>query len=328
MTTAAGGTAAAATAVATAVTADAAVLIESLTSSFRSGEPERGWGPPGAPLAAGDTLAPGYLVVDHLRRGSRLDVYDVWSEQRSCRCIAKTIRPERATDERAIAWLRNEGVLLTQLTHPHLLRGYEIVRSAEPERPVLITETLPGHTLSYLIAEMGRLRPLDSAVLGIQLCSALRYLHGHGWAHLDVKPSNVVEIGGRAVLLDLSLVCRIGEKSSAGTFDYLAPEQADGERMSPAADVWGLGVTLYEALSGTTPWASASHRERTAGGRRHYPQRTERAAQLRTHQQLPAALSRAVDECLTPDPKSRPTIAELSAKLVAWSGMDPQSIGT
>ncbi|RRO12906.1 serine/threonine protein kinase [Saccharopolyspora rhizosphaerae] len=304
------------------------MLIDSLTSSYYYGEPEQSWGTPGAPLAPGDTLASGYRVVDHLRRGSRLDVYDVWSEQRSCRCIAKTIRPERATDERAIGWLRNEGVLLTQLTHPHLVRGYEIVRSVEPERPVVITETLPGHTLGYLIGDLGKLRPVDAAVLGIQLCSVLGYLHGHGWVHLDVKPSNVVEIGGRAVLLDLSLVCRIGEKSSAGTFDYLSPEQARGERMSPAADVWGLGVTLYEALSGTTPWASASHRERTTGGGRHYPQRDEPAAPLRTHRRLPAALSRTVDACLAPDPKARPTIAEVSAKLVEWSGMDPQSAGT
>ncbi|MDI2028974.1 serine/threonine-protein kinase [Saccharopolyspora sp. TS4A08] len=304
------------------------MLIDSVTSSYYYGEPEQDWGTPGAPLAPGDSLASGYHVVDHLRRGSRLDVYDVWSEQRSCRCIAKTIRPERAGDERAIAWLRNEGVLLTQLTHPHLVRGYEIVRSNEPERPVVITETLPGHTLSYLISALGKLRPADAAVLGIQLCSVLGYLHGHGWAHLDVKPSNVVEIGGRAVLLDLSLVCRIGEKSSAGTFDYLSPEQARGERMSPAADVWGLGVTLYEALSGTTPWASASHRERTAGGSRHYPQRDEQAAPLRTHRRLPAILSRTVDACLTPDPKSRPSIAEVSARLVEFSGVDPRSVGT
>ena len=304
-----------------------AALIES-ASSYYPDEPEQAWGPPGPVLPPGGRLAPGYRVVAHLRRGGRLDVYDVWSEQRACRCIAKTLRPERAADQRAIGWLRNEGVLLTQLAHPHLVRGYEIVRNDDPDRPVVITETLPGCTLSYLIAEHGKLRPIDAAVLGMQLCSVLIYLHRHNWVHLDVKPSNVVEAGGRAVLLDLSLVCRIGERSTAGTFDYLSPEQAAGDPMTPAADVWGLGVTLYEALSGTTPWAANSHRERTSGGGRYHPQRDQPAAPLRTHRRLPAVLSRLVDACLEQRPDSRPTVEEVSARLADWSGMDPATVGS
>ncbi|MFI0470555.1 MULTISPECIES: serine/threonine-protein kinase [Saccharopolyspora] len=303
------------------------MLIDSL-SSYYYGEPDQDWGPPGPPLAPGDVLAPGYRVVGHLRRGSRLDVYDVWSEERSCRCIAKTVRPERAADERAIGWLRNEGVLLTQFTHPHLVRGYEIAQADEPARPVVITETLPGHTLGFLIEELGRLRPVDTAVLGIQLCSVLGYLHRRGWVHIDVKPSNVVEVGGRAVLLDLSLACRIGEHSSAGTFDYLSPEQAAGGEMTPAADTWGLGITLYEALSGTTPWAEVSSSGRNDDGTRYYPQRHNTAAPLRTHRRLPAALSRTVDACLDPDPKSRPTVGEVADRLIAWSGMNPETIDT
>lgn len=300
------------------------MLIDSL-SSYYYGEPDQDWGAAEAPLAAGDLLAPGYRVVDHLRRGSRLDVYDVWSEERSCRCVAKTIRPERAEDQRAVGWLRNEGVLLTQFTHPHLVRGYEIVQTEQPARPAVITETLPGHTLSYLIDEHGRLRPADTAVLGIQLCSVLTYLHRRGWVHLDVKPSNIVAVGGRAVLLDLSLTCRIGERSSAGTFDYLSPEQATGDRMTPAADTWGLGITLYEALSGTTPWAEVSHREHSDNGTRYYPQRDQVAAPLRTHRRLPAALSRTVDACLAPSPESRPAVEEVAAALIAWSGIDPRT---
>lgn len=290
-------------------------------------EDEQDWGEPGPVLVPGAELAPGYRVVDHLRRGSRLDVYDVWSEERGCRCVAKTLRPERAEDEQAIGWLRNEGVMLTQLTHPHLVRGYEIVRTAPPDRPAVITETLPGLTLGYLLDEVGRLRPVDAAVLGIQLCSVLGYLHRRGWVHLDVKPSNVVQTGGRAVLLDLSLACRVGERSSAGTFDYLSPEQARGEPMSPAADTWGLGSTLYEVLAGTTPWAHVSHRERTSHGGRYYPQRDGAPAPLRTHRRLPAALSRTVDACLAPDPTARPTVAEVSGRLVSWSGIDPMTFG-
>ncbi|CAM05915.1 serine/threonine protein kinase [Saccharopolyspora erythraea NRRL 2338] len=297
------------------------MLVDSL--SYYYSEQERDWGPPGEPLEPGELLAPGYRVVEHLRRGSRLDVYDLWSEERACRCVGKTLRPERAADETAAGWLRNEGLLLTTLTHPHLVRGYETVLTSEPARPAVVTETLPGFTLGFLIDQHGRLRAMDVAVLGIQLCSALGYLHRQGWVHLDVKPSNVVEAGGRAVLLDLSLVCRVGDRSSGGTFDYLSPEQARGDEMTPAADVWGLGITLYEAFSGTTPWAEFSHREKRGDGTRRYPQTESPAAPLRTHRRMPAVLSRTVDACLDQDPASRPTVQEVSDVLQTWSGVDP-----
>ncbi|MFR9728684.1 serine/threonine-protein kinase [Saccharopolyspora sp. MS10] len=280
------------------------------------------WGEPGPVLDPGARLAPGYRVLSLLRRGNRLDVYDLWSEERGCRCVGKTLRPERAADTTAAGRLRGEGMLLTSLTHPHLVRGYDTVLSDDPARPVVITETLPGATLGYLVEQHERLEPVDAAILGAQLCSALGYLHRQGWAHLDVKPSNVVCAGGRAVLLDLSLACRIGERSTAGTFDYLAPEQARGGEMTAATDTWGLGVTLYEALSGQPPWAEVSHR-RDEHGERRYPQLTERPAPLRTRRGLPARLARTVDACLTPDPASRPGVQEVADRLIAWSGVDP-----
>lgn len=290
-------------------------------SSYYGDEPD--WGPPGPVLEPGDVLAPGYRVLSLLRRGNRLDVYDLWSAERNCRCIGKTLRPERADDTTAAGWLRNEGLLLTTLTHPHLVRGYETLLSADPARPVVIIETLPGATLSYLIEQHGRLRPLDGAILGVQLCSALGYLHRQGWVHLDVKPSNVVSTGGRAVLLDLSLACRQGECSSAGTFDYLSPEQARGAEITGAADTWGLGITLYEALSGAPPWADVPHRQRRSDGSRHYPQRDSAPPPLRKQRRLPAQLTRTVDACLALDPAQRPAVDEVAESLIAWSGADP-----
>lgn len=306
--------------------AESVEAADSAGSYYDEQDPHRG--PAGPVVEAGDWLAPGYRVVAHLRRGHRLDVYDLWSEERSCRCVGKTVRPERAADESAVGWLRNEGMLLTGLTHPHLVRGYDTVLTAEPVRPVVITETLPGHTLSHLVEEHGGLPPAEVAVLGIQLCSALGYLHRQGWTHLDVKPSNVVVTGGRAVLLDLSLACRTGTHSFGGTFDYLSPEQARGDEMTAAADTWGLGLTLYEAVAGTTPWAHLSHRERNDDGTRRYPQLESVTTPLGMHHDLPDVLSATIDACLDPDPNARPGIDEVSARLVAWSGADPVTAGT
>jgi eukaryotic-like serine/threonine-protein kinase len=324
-----GVTVAAATAVPV-VVAGAELVDRPLTvesASFDPAEPRRSWGPAEPPLAARDQLTPGYVVIDHLRRGRRLDVYDLWSDERGCRCVGKTLRPERADDAIAAAQLRTEGLLLATLAHPHLVRAYETVATSVRPRPAVVIETLPGHTVDYLLDRFRRLPPADAAMLGVQMCSVLGYLHRHGWVHLDVKPANIVEVGGRAVLLDLSVARRIGERDAGGTFDYLSPEQARGDAVTEAADVWGLGVTLYETLSGATPWADVPHRQRRSDGGRFYPQLDAPAAALRTRRRrLPAALSRAIDACLAPDPRARPTVDEVSAELVVQSGIDPRAM--
>ena len=100
-----------------------------------------------APLPPGAELVPGYRVVAHMARNEALDVYDLFSVERECRCVAKLVRPDR-DDARAPARLVQEGEVLLSLTHPHLVRAYELVR--EP-RLVLILETLTGQTLGCLL---------------------------------------------------------------------------------------------------------------------------------------------------------------------------------
>jgi len=102
-------------------------------------------GPP--PLRAGEFLAPSYRVVGHLRRGRDLDVYDLWSEERTARCVGKTVRPDRVEDQTVRRRLLREGRLLARLTHPHIVRAYETV--SQPQ-PIVVLETLPGETLAHL----------------------------------------------------------------------------------------------------------------------------------------------------------------------------------
>jgi serine/threonine protein kinase len=255
--------------------------------------------------------APGYRVLQHLSRTRRLDTYEVWSEERACSCVAKALRPDRRGDERARAALLQEGRLLTDLTHPHIVRGYELL--TEPEL-VVVMETLGGETLARLIERRpDGVDPDEVAWLGIHLGSALRYLHRRGLLHLDVKPSNVVAEDGRAKLIDLSLARPPGRyRAGIGTWCNLSPEQARGDELGPPADVWGLGTVLYEAATGEPAfdddesWTADSESWDTgdqleAG----YPQLAGTA---------PAAggpLGDVIGACLARDPANRPTLEQL-----------------
>ena len=278
----------------------------------------------GPALQPGEVIAPGYEVIEHLRRGKRLDVYDVWSVERTCRCIAKTITPDRLDEEKARIKLIDEAELLMSLTHPNVVRAYELVENAAGTPDVIW--------------------------LGLHLCSAVAYLHKHGCLHLDVKPDNVISDGGRARLIDLSISGREGGPSAAGagTYDYLAPEQARGDNVSAATDVWGIGITLYEALTGTVPFEPDDDGDEggdeDAGSSSNdygdssdytdasddydpdvYPQTTERAPSVATRRDgLPNTMVEIVDACLEPAQADRPSVEELAGGLARVSGLDPR----
>jgi serine/threonine protein kinase len=264
-------------------------------------------GPP--PLAAGQPLAPGYEVIAHIRRGNHLDVYDTWSEERACRVIAKTPRPDRLEDKETVRRLFREGRLLKRFTHPHIVRAYEVLK--EPQ-PAVILETLTGATLAYLIDTSPRRLALSDIVhLGIHLCSAVQYLHRHDILHLDLKPSNVVSERQLAKIIDLSIARSPGRgRKGAGTPQYMAPEQVLGGFLSPATDVWGIGAVLFEATTGEEPFNADEPG---------YEQLERRISPIRSHRRVPAGFAKLVEACLEPDPAQRPTVQELMKGLTAYS---------
>jgi serine/threonine protein kinase len=258
------------------------------------------------PLRRGAILAPGYRVVEHISRGRPLDVYDVWSEARRTRCVAKRLRPDCADDRAARRRLLAEGRLLRRLSHPHLVRAYEVV---EHPQPAVVLEPLPGDTLDRFLHEgPGRLPAAAVAGLGRQLASAVAYLHGERILHLDLKPSNVVVHAGRATLIDLSVARPPGRvRRGLGTPAYMSPEQARGGSVDAKADVWGLGCVLYEAATGVMPFDGNPCEDGADPGRA--------AAPVRSRRRLPAALAAAIDDCLAPDPARRPDVTDLWREL-------------
>jgi serine/threonine protein kinase len=164
------------------------------------------------------------------------------------------------------------------------------------------------------------------ANLGLQLCSAIGYLHAYGALHLDLKPDNIVAEAGRAKVLDLSLSRPPGRAHAGiGTRPYMAPEQARGGLLTEAADVWGIGAVLHKAASGRRPFAEYDADER-------YPQVERRAPSLLSRRPVSRALAAAVDSCLEPEPGRRPALPELARRLraalpaevvAAWRGRLP-----
>lgn len=258
-----------------------------------------------ASLAPGAEAAPGYEVVSHLARGRALDVYDVWSEERQCLCVAKLVRPDRTGEDGPRTRLVAEGRLLCRLSHPHIVRGYELIAGPGP---VLILETIEGETVERLARARRRPALRDVAILGLHLCSAVHYLHGSGYLHLDLKPSNVISDAGVAKMIDLSLSRRPGRvPSGIGTRQYLPPEQARGGKVGPPADVWGIGAVLFEAATAQRPFGALDD------GR--FEQLSRRAAPISAHRRVPAAFDSLVGACLEPEANGRPTVMELAHEL-------------
>ena len=189
-----------------------------------------------------------------MRRGGRVDTYDVYQPRAGLpRCVVKVIRPDRHGDEHCLRprWPR-EGALLATLAHPHLVRGYEVVTAP---RPAVVLETLhrrhprrpdrrrPGSASSTPPCSAGSWSPRSAT------CTAT------DWLHLDVKPSNVVVQAGRAILIDLSLATRPGDgRPHAGHRRLPGARTGHRSGLSPASDVFGLGITLGEALTGDLPY--------------------------------------------------------------------------
>jgi eukaryotic-like serine/threonine-protein kinase len=269
---------------------------------------------PPAAFAPGFVIAPGYEIIAHISRGRALDVYDVWSEERQCRCVVKTVRPDRWGDRGVRRRLEVEGRLLRRLSHPHIVRAYERPATTNP---VVVMETLSGETLAHLIEEGEALSASEIAHLGLQLCSAVQYLHRKQILHLDLKPANIIAEAGRAKIIDLSVARRPGPaRPGVGTWCYMAPEQVWGGELGTRADVWGIGVVLWEAAAGKAAFGGDEDDPPSSGAEElppdRHPQVLRPAEPIAKHRSLPTELASAIDAALAPNARERPSAAVLA----------------
>jgi eukaryotic-like serine/threonine-protein kinase len=260
----------------------------------------------------GDEIALGRYATRLLGGGRRYEAYLAWDDAMRTLVVVKIVRPGLLDSEGALRGLAGEARALASLSHPAIVRMFDAV--LEGDRPHLVLEFLDGPRLSTL-ARRYRVIVEQLLPLALELCSALHYMHGKKLLQLDVKPRNVV-MSGRPRLIDLSVATSFdtvaGFARPVGTDSYMAPEQCDPALFSeigPWSDVWGLGVTLYEALTRSLPFLPPDRSQDAAPALR-YPQLA--ADPFPLPRDVPLELADALLSCLERRRADRPTAAELA----------------
>jgi serine/threonine-protein kinase len=237
----------------------------------------------------------------------------------------KRLAENLARDEdRRLRFMR-EARLAARLTHPNVVRVYDV--GEDDGRPFIAMEYVDGETLADLVARKGPLPRAEAVMLGIQAARALAAAHDAGLVHRDVKPQNLLlrrdgtlKLGDFGVAFGpegtrLTLVGTV-----LGTAAYLAPEQARGEDVTAAADIYGLGAVLYELLTGRPSRTVSSLGEL---GERSSFAVPDVATQVRG---IPPELAEIVMSCLAYEPDARPASAAAVARRLAAVSADAQTL--
>lgn len=222
-------------------------------------------------LQTGEVLGKRFRVARLLGSGGMGDVYEAYDQQLNAPVAIKTIRAEIAQEAAIISRFRREVQLSRQVTHPNVCRAFELLELSREDGSVvrfLTMEFVAGETLAERLRRSGPMEVGEARPLIEQMVAGLAAAHAAHVIHRDFKGSNVmVTSGGRAVVTDFGLARSISLNEgttqtasgvAAGTPAYMAPEQLEGGTIGPSADIYALGVVMYEMATGKVPHAAVS----------------------------------------------------------------------
>ncbi len=253
-----------------------------------------------------------FLIERRIGSGGFGTVYEAWDGRLERPVAVKAIESSGAPGSERVL---REAQAAARLNHPGIVTLYEM--GEEDGNALLVTELVDGSTLAQLNRD-GTLSDREIGEIGADLCEALDHAHERAVVHRDIKPQNVLVTDAgepSAKLMDFG-VARLADAAAltapgdvVGTLAYMAPEQAEGRTAGPEADVYALGLMLYESWSGENPTRRATPAATArAIGTRMRPLR-------RLRPDLPRALCETVDACLQTRPDRRPSLEELGGEI-------------
>lgn len=258
------------------------------------------------------TIANRYELGDRLGSGGMSTVYRATDRVLERTVAVKVLAEHLSDDEKFVARFRREALAVAKLVHPNIVQVYDT--GVDAGRHFIVMEYVEGRSGAQLLQRDGALAPEVAVEIAAQACAGLEYAHRMGIIHRDVKPGNLMVIGGPAgggsamtvKLADFG-IARAAEQtrltqvgSVVGTAAYLSPEQSRGEEATPISDVYSLGVVTYQLLTARLPYEGNSLAELAIR------RENERPLPPTSYEpKVPDALSQAVLRALENEPEDR-----------------------
>jgi eukaryotic-like serine/threonine-protein kinase len=212
---------------------------------------------------SGRVLNGRYALISPVGGGGMAQVYKARDNILGRLVAIKLLREQYASDAQFVARFKREAQAAANLAHPNIVNVYDV--GQDGDLYYIVMEYISGESLKELIQRAAPL-PVDSAIsIAAQILAGLEYAHRSGLIHRDIKPQNVlITKDGAVKVTDFGIAKSVSDLGiteaglALGTAHYFSPEQAKGERVLPQSDIYAVGVTLYEMLTGRLPFESES----------------------------------------------------------------------